>query len=147
MGTRNTIESAPIVKYASRLRKYWSGNPREAARLTATILSGPPYVYPPEEAQWVERQRANVYGILPAPHSETLEEWLARAKDLYRERYRTMKRGTAAGDQPRNDKTARHCDWFVRVHLLGWRVDEADHAAVSRAVSKVARLLGISRHR
>jgi hypothetical protein len=147
--TYHLEEASPYVMEKFRaLRDWWAKHPHAAADLRCGAwidLVGS--VLSPADEAWV-RAEAHAKN-LPNPLSETLAQWLARARRLYKDRDAAC--GRAYRPYQRWKQFQRHCDWFVDVQVLGTRPAtlatrlKVDRVAIERETKKIAARLGVAR--
>lgn len=145
------VECRSIVDYAAHLLSWWARHPQAAESLR---LGGRIHLScsedGPAEQEWLDNN-VSAYN-LPDPSSETLEEWLAQATQLYRDREVAER---ADGVQPRTrpdwERFGRWCDWFVRRQVSGEStvaisriLRGTTRETVSKQTAFVASILGVA---
>jgi hypothetical protein len=145
----HTPEMSGAFTGAWGLRTWWERNPDAAAKL---IIGGPETMLfaaaakgSPEDLWLKSHQR----GCLPFPRGESLEQYLARARKMYRELNALIPKSQRFKAR-RHDRAAENMKWFVRVQVKGKRPSSvagkhATRSAVEKAVHRIAKDLGVCR--
>lgn len=144
------LASELIVDFLENQTRLWAKYPSERTSLSFIGTWGGFLIVETQAAgDWRERN-ANVENL---PYGfETLEHWLERARALHHD-LQAHSRRRHRPTPIRWGEFARHCDWFVRLQVLGQsptsiaQCDACDRAAVERGIARVARLLNVQRRR
>jgi len=155
-----------VIRYAAELREFWAAKASRGDTLQIGIVWLTGVYDPPTDAdrEWEASQLTNPH-VLPNPKWETLQHWLVRAEELYKERAKLVG-PTILGDRgfvavkaddgewtwrPKRDYLPRQCEWFVDVHINKIPPGQvAAHSNVHReavelATPKIAKLIGVRR--
>ena len=155
---RHRLNAPAIVDGAWSVRSEWATSPRLAKRLggldgsvtnVVAILNDPA-----SYQQWCR----TVTDKLPAPHRETLAQWMRRAVPLYREAAGHIepyepraKRSRRPGRRADEKVLFRNCRWLVLYRIVGHTFldialdDNVSEKAVRKAVHELEQMLGLPR--
>jgi hypothetical protein len=149
---RHYLDTPKLVDAAERLLEVWARYPKRAQRLERNWISVNGIGSSPSRAerQWRKAMLANDE-TLPFPHLESLNQWLERAAEMYRQI-----EAIALPSGKRlvfRDPDPKHVEWFVDVQVRGLRpkpvADAArvDRLSVVRATDQIVKLLRLKRRR